>query len=71
MVDELEILRADEGDELLETALGWPAKAVRAAALDRLIERGDPERAARLAAVDADQSVRDRVGRRTDQESLF
>ncbi|MEX2290266.1 MAG: hypothetical protein WD794_08080 [Mycobacteriales bacterium] len=71
MVDELETLPADEGEQLLETALGWPAKAVRVAALDRLIERGDPERAARLAADDADQSVRDRVGRRTDQESLF
>jgi len=71
MVDELESVPADEADVLLETALGWPAKAVRAAALNRLVERGDPERAARLAAVDADRSIRDRVGRRTDQESLF
>lgn len=71
MVDELEVLPADEAAELLETALGWPAKTVRVAALDRLVERGESERAARLAAVDADQSVRDRVGRRMDQESLF
>jgi len=71
MVDELERLPDDAADELLETALGWPATTVRVAALDRLVERGDPERAARLAACDADRSIRDRVGRRTEQESLF
>jgi hypothetical protein len=71
MVDELESLPADEADELLETALSWPARAARMAALDRLIERGDAERAARLAPLDPDRGVRDRVGRPATQESLF
>jgi hypothetical protein len=71
MVDELDTLPPDEGDELLETALGWPARTVRSAALDRLIDRGDAERAARLAAADPDRSIRARAERRPDQQSLF
>lgn len=74
MVEELDSLAPEDGGSLLETALVWPAGKVRAAAIERLIERGQVDRAAEAAAVDPDETVRRSVGRRADppaQQSLF
>jgi hypothetical protein len=71
VVDELDALPPAAADALLETALTWPARAVRLAALERLTERGEAERAARLAAGDRDERIRLGFAGRDEQESLF
>jgi hypothetical protein len=66
-------LPTPQARQVVEVGLGWPHKAPRKAALERLCSWGEGERARDLAAHDPDSSLR-RWGvrsRRTPEPSLF
>jgi hypothetical protein len=56
--DGLDVLPDDMGAAVLATALRWPRANVRKLALERLIDRGEYERAYQLGSTDPDTGLR-------------
>lgn len=77
LCDGLDALDPQPSRWVLDTAVAWPHAGVRKLALQRLVERGDRERAVELARRDRDTGIRRWIERQTepppddDQPSLF